>query len=116
MHILSSDSITGTQVENRQGENLGDIKEVMLDTDTGRVIYAVLDFGGFLGIGNKLFAMPWEAFTIDTVNEQFVLDVDKETLENAPGFDQDDWPDMNDLTYAREVYTYYNYDPFWETV
>lgn len=67
-------------------------KDLVLDPRTGRVAYAVLDFGGFLGIGNKLFAVPLESMTLDTKAHRFVLDVDKERLENAPGFDKSDWP------------------------
>ena len=113
LQALSSSSIVGTNVYNREGESLGDIKDLMIDTNTGRIAYAVLSFGGFLGIGDKYFAMPWEAFTIDTSNERFVLNVDKERLENAPGFNKDNWPDSSNHDYLTEVYNYYNYEPYW---
>jgi hypothetical protein len=101
----------GNDVYNRKNEDLGDIKEIMLDMSTGRVGYAVLSFGGFLNIGEKLFAVPWEALTLDTENKRFVLDVEKNRLENAPGFDKDDWPDMADPTWAKGIHAYYGTTP-----
>ncbi len=112
---LSSSSITGTNVVNARDENLGNIKEVMIDTTNGRVSYVVLSFGGFLGIGDKYFAMPWEAFTIDTENKRFVLNVPKEKLEDAPGFDKDHWPTNADHDYITSVYDHYGYKPYWDT-
>lgn len=75
--------------------------------------YAVLSFGGFMGMGNKLFAIPWEALTVDTVNKEIVLNVQKEVLENAPGFDKDNRPQMSDRQWLVDVYSYYGYDPYW---
>ena len=94
--MLSSDSICSDRVRNAAGEDLGKIEELMIDVNTGRVAYAVLSFGGFMKLGNKLFAIPWEALTLDPQNKQFVLNVDKARLENATGFDKDNWPDMAD--------------------
>jgi hypothetical protein len=79
----------------------------MLEMDTGTVAYAVLSFGGFLGVGDKLFAVPWDALELDTVNKRFVLDVEKDRLQNAPGFDKDDWPDMTDRTWASGIQSFY---------
>lgn len=114
--ILSASSLTGNDVENRQGESLGDIKDLMLDPRSGRVAYAVLDFGGFLGIGNKLFAVPLESMTLDTANHRFVLDVDKERLKEAPGFDQDNWPKHPDYNFINEVRSYYGLDAYHRNV
>ncbi|WP_420459790.1 PRC-barrel domain-containing protein [Neolewinella sp.] len=105
--ILSSTSITGTNVTNQKGENLGEIKDLMIDTESGRVNYAVLSFGGFLGLGDKYFAIPFEAFSVNTTTEKFVLNVSKDRLENAPGFDKDNWPKTNDHTYWNNLYTHY---------
>lgn len=105
--IMSANTLTGDRVVNRQGENLGKIEDIMLDTTNGTVAYAVLSFGGILGIGDKLFAIPWEALQLDPVNKQFVLDIDKERLESAPGFDKDHWPDMADLRWSDEVRSFY---------
>jgi sporulation protein YlmC with PRC-barrel domain len=104
---LSSSSLTGTDVRNAQGENLGDIKDLMIDVESGRVAYAVLDFGGFLGIGDKYFAVPLEAFRVDTGDEELVLDVSKEHLDNAPGFDKNDWPSGADRTFTNTARSYY---------
>lgn len=105
--LMGADTLIGDDVYNNQDEKLGDIKEIMLDVTSGTVAYAVLSFGGVLTLGEKLFAVPWEALTLDTVNKRFVLDVDKETLKNAPGFNKDDWPDMADKTWINEIHTYY---------
>lgn len=108
MYPLSSSTLHGTNVVNLQGKDLGEIKDLMIDPESGRVIYAVLDFGGFLGIGDKLFAVPMQAFSIDRQNERFTLDMTKERLENAPGFDKDNWPKEANNTFLDSVYGYYN--------
>lgn len=99
----------GESVYNNKGEKLGDIKEIMLDVENGRVAYAVLSFGGFLGIADKLFAVPWNALTLklETLDTRFLLDVEKERLESAPGFDKDNWPDMADTSWSDQVHSYY---------
>src|ERR1051325_3934046 len=86
--VLAADTLTGDKVVNRQKEDLGTIEHLMIDVETGRVAYAVLSFGGFLGMGDKLFAIPWSALAIDTGGKQFILEVDKNLLESAPGFDK----------------------------
>ena len=75
--LMGAETLIGSDVYNKKGEDLGDIKEIMLDMRTGRVAYAVLSFGGFLGMGGKLFAVPWTALVLDTENKRFALDVDK---------------------------------------
>lgn len=113
--VLSATTIIGDKVINTAGEQLGTIKELMIDLDGGLIAYAVLSFGGILGMGDKLFAIPWEAFTIDTDNRTFILNVDKEVLENAPGFDKDNWPDnaKYEAGWLLGVYEYYGYSPYW---
>lgn len=110
--LMGADTLLGNDVYNRVGEDLGDVKEIMLDVPTGRVSYAVLSFGGFLGMGEKLFAVPWAALTLDTENKRFTLDVAKDRLVNAPGFDKDNWPDMSDQTWANHVHDYYGTKPY----
>jgi len=107
MTILSSSTICGDEVVNAAGETLGEIKELMIDCASSRVSYAVLEFGGFLGMGTKLFAVPMQAIKLDTENKRFVLDVTKERLENAPGFDKENWPDFADTAFADSVHNYY---------
>jgi len=113
--VLSASSIIGDKVINPAREPLGTIKELMIDLDDGQIAYAVLSFGGVLGMGDKLFAIPWEALMVDTAKHAFILDVDKETLKNAPGFDKDHWPDASDSEsgWLVDIYEYYGYSPYW---
>ena len=90
--LLSASTITGDDVVNGEGEDLGTIEEIMFDPDEGEPGYAVLSFGGVLGMGDKLFAVPWKALTPQMNEHRFVLNVPREELEKAPGFDKDDWP------------------------
>ena len=112
--VMDADTLIGDSVVNGSGEDLGKIEAIMLDVTSGRIAYAVLSFGGFLGMGSKLFAIPWSALTLDAGEKRFVLDVPKDRLENAPGFDKDHWPSMADTTWAREVHSYYNVRPYWD--
>lgn len=109
--LMGANTLTGNDVYNQKDEDLGDIKEIILNMRTGRVSYAVLSYGGFLGLGDKLFAVPWEALTLDTVNKRFVLNVEKDRLESAPGFDKDKWPNMADSSWAEGVHAYYGTTP-----
>ncbi|OZA44632.1 MAG: photosystem reaction center subunit H [Hydrogenophilales bacterium 17-61-76] len=93
MTILSSSSISGDKVVNRNGDSLGDIS--------------------FLGMGSKLFAVPLSAMQVDTPNHQFIFDQSKEKLESAPGFDKDQWPDFADRTWGSEIHAYYGVTPYW---
>jgi len=112
--VMSAGSLTGDRVVNSRGEDIGKIDEIMIDTPTGRVAYAVLSFGGFLGMGDKLFAIPWSMLSLDEGNKVFRLDIDKERLKRAPGFDKDHWPDMADRTWGTSVYQYYGASPYWD--
>lgn len=93
MAAASTTKLMDYTVQNSQGENLGEIEDLMVDVTNEEVRYAVLSFGGFLDIGEKLFAIPVNALTIDHQNEVVLFDVDEETLQNAPGFDTNNWPD-----------------------
>jgi sporulation protein YlmC with PRC-barrel domain len=112
--VMAASTLEGDDVLNGRGEKLGKIDEIMLDVPTGRIAYAVLASGGFLGIGDKLFAIPWRALTLDPENKCFILDIAKERLEQAPGFEKDHWPSMVDESWAHEVHTYYRARPYWE--
>ncbi|KFI06975.1 hypothetical protein JN27_15165 [Massilia sp. BSC265] len=109
--LMGAETLIGDSVVNAQEEDLGDIKEIMLDMQTGQVAYAVLAFGGFLGLGEKLFAVPWQALHLDTVNKRMVLNVEKERLKSAPGFDKHSWPDMSDITWVSGIHSFYGTDP-----
>ena len=113
-HCLSAGTLIGDDVVNLSGETVGDVKEIMLDLETGHVAYVVLSCGGFLGIGEKLFAVPWNGLQVNTDNHTLVFNVDKERLEQAPGFDPDDWPDMADRTWGQSIHDYYGTRPYWQ--
>lgn len=105
--LLSASTLSSDDVYNPKGEKLGSIKELMMDIESGRVCYAVLSFGGFLSLGEKLFAVPWSALKVDTENKRLIMDTDEERLKNAPGFDSDNWPNMADSTWEKNVHAYY---------
>lgn len=114
--VVPASKIIGETVVNRQSENVGKIDELVIDAKKNRIIYAVLSFGGFMGMGNKLFAMPWEAFEFSTTENKLVLNVDKEKLKAAPGFEKGDkWPDFKDKLWGESIYNYYNYTPPWKS-
>ncbi|MES2605449.1 MAG: PRC-barrel domain-containing protein [Pseudomonadota bacterium] len=112
--VLSASSLAKDKVKNLNGETLGDIEDLMIDLDTGRIAYSVLSFGGVMGMGNKLFAIPWQAMSVDTDKKEFLLDVKKETLQKAPGFAKNDWPDMSDPTWGASIHTHYGVTPYWQ--
>lgn len=106
-HLMGAKTLIGEEVINLKSEDLGIIKEIMLDMRTGKVAYAVMSFGGFMGVGDKLFAVPWTALTLDTVNKRFVLNAEIPHLVNAPGFEKDAWPDMSDSVWVNDLHSYY---------
>ena len=123
--VVLASKIIGDNVYNRQYENLGKIHELVIDAKEGCIAYAVLSFGGFMGMGNKLFAIPWKAFEfaksehtlleIAEPGDKLMLNVDKEKLKAAPGFDQDaKWPDFADRTWGNSIYNYYGYATYWK--
>ena len=105
--LMGAETLVGNDVYNHLHESLGDIKEIMLDMTNGSVSYAVLSFGSFLGMGEKLFAVPWKALALDTENKRFVLNVEKDKLKDAPGFDKDHWPNMADQTWTDGIHSFY---------
>jgi sporulation protein YlmC with PRC-barrel domain len=105
--VMSAESLIGDRVINPDGEDLGKIEEIMIEMDTGKVNYAVLSFGGIMGMGDKLFAIPWHLLRVDPDNRQFVLNIEKERLKTAPGFDKNDWPRMADPEWSREIGGFY---------
>ncbi len=111
---LKASNIIGSDVVNPERESLGSIKEMVIDPSTGKVAYAVVSFGGFLGLGTKLFAIPFSAFAYTESENEYVLDVAKERLKEAPGFDSDNWPSMTDEKWNRDMFSYYDRSPYWE--
>lgn len=109
--LFGARTFLGDEVYNRREDRLGTLKEFMLDLHSGRICYAVMSSGGFLGIGEKLFAIPWRALTLDAENACFVLDIAEERLMNSPGFDKRHWPDMNDAAWVQDIDTFYGIPP-----
>jgi sporulation protein YlmC with PRC-barrel domain len=105
--ILSASTLSGDDVCNLKQEKIGRIQDIMLDTASGRIRYAVMSSGGFLGMGDRLFAIPWSALKLDAANHRFILDVAAERLQDAPGFDKDHWPNMADPAWASKVESYF---------
>jgi sporulation protein YlmC with PRC-barrel domain len=101
------EKIIGSKVMNLKGENLGTIKDIVVDIDTGRILYAILDFGGFLGIGDKLFPVPWKSLAALPSEGIFFLNRSKEQLEKAPGFDKNNLPDMGDVHWGMTIAQFY---------
>lgn len=109
--IVSSEDVVGVEVRNNQNDKLGKIEALMIDKLQGHVCYVVLSFGGFMGMGDKLFAMPWSMFSYDDKNDCFIIAVDKETLKKSPGFDKDHWPDMSNSAWGTSIHKYYGTTP-----
>ncbi|WP_447979351.1 PRC-barrel domain-containing protein [Candidatus Nitrospira bockiana] len=112
--VYRASNLIGKDVKNAQGEDLGEIKDIVLDPYYGKVAYAVLSFGGFLGLGDKYFAIPWRALEPAKDGDHLLLNVDKARLKTAPGFDKDQWPDMANREWARQVHQFYDQPPYWE--
>ena len=106
-YLLSSGTIKGDSVVNAQGEDLGHVEDLMINPASGKVEYAVLSFGGFMGLGDKYFAVPFTRFGVDREHHRMVLNVDKDRLKEAPGFDKDNWPDFADTEFTSSVNSYY---------
>jgi sporulation protein YlmC with PRC-barrel domain len=105
--LMGADTLIGDDVYNTADESLGSIKELMIDMASGKISYAVLSYGGFLGMGDRLFAVPWQALKLDTNKKRFILNVSKDQLKDAPGFDKDHWPSMADSAWASGIHTFY---------
>lgn len=114
--IPATDYIIGCKMVNAQNENIGKVEDLAIDAFAGRVAYAILSFGGFLGVGNKYFAIPWNAFRFNLSDKTALLNVDKRLLENAPGFDKDNWPNFSDMALGSRIYSHYGYTPYWEEI
>ena len=106
--LIASDKVEGTAVYNRAGERLGSVYNVMIDKFSGQVAYAVMSFGGFLGIGERHHPLPWRALTYDTGLGGYVVDVTRGQLEGAPSYGRDEAP-WGDPAYGRRVSGYYGY-------
>jgi sporulation protein YlmC with PRC-barrel domain len=113
LRIQKASEIFGMTVQNDRGEKLGEIKDLVIDPDRGRIAYAVLTFGGFLGLGDKLFAIPTGVIQMPGTAAYAVLSVDKDRLKSATGFDKDHWPNLADPTFSVTTYKFYDQKPYW---
>lgn len=111
--VMAAATLDGNKVYTSDGEHIGKISDIMLDVRGGRIAYAVLSSGGFLGMGDDLHAIPWSALTLDTDEKCFRLDVNADMIKNAPGFDKDHWPSMADSQWGTSVHEYYHRRPYW---
>ena len=111
--FLTASTIKGEKVVNKDGEHLGKIEDLMIDLENRRVVYAILSFGGFLGIGDKHFAIPLEALSQKPNEHAFTLDISKDVLEKAEGFDKENIPSNPEA--IASIYTHYGYEPYWQT-
>lgn len=111
--LISSEKVAGSKVENTNGDDLGHIEEIMIDKISGRVAYAVLNYGSFLGMGGRLFALPWNILKYDTQRDAYIIGVPAERLKNAPSFEASAWPDFSDRKYGKEIHDYYGSTADW---
>jgi hypothetical protein len=112
--VAANKTVIGCGVVNAQNQDLGKIEDLVFDATSGRMAYAVLSFGSFLGMGDKYFAIPWNAFHFDLAQKRAVLHLEKTRLENAPGFDKDMWPNLADQQWGAIIYKHYGYTPYWD--
>lgn len=111
--VMAAGTLEDDHVLTIDGDDIGKVTHIMLDVRAGRIAYAVVSSGGFLGIGDKLLAIPWNALTLDTDSKCFQLAMPAERVKNAPGFDKDHWPSMADRSWASSVHQFYGREPYW---
>jgi sporulation protein YlmC with PRC-barrel domain len=107
--LIAASKVNGTTVYNPAGEKLGSIYDVMLDKLSGKAEYAIMSFGGFLGIGDSYHPLPWQALTYDERQGGYVVNIDRSRLEGAPSYRASDTPLWNDPAYGRRIDDYYGF-------
>jgi len=112
--LLRSKTLFEYRVKSPHGEDLGKIEEVMIDMEVGRVAYAVLSFGGLLGLGSKWVPVPWDAVALLPAEKVLVLKIEKAKIEKAPNFEAATLPDLANRQWGAVIHMYYNYPPYWE--
>jgi hypothetical protein len=113
-NLIASSKVQGTYVYNAAGEELGSIHDVMIDKLSGKVAYAIMSFGGFLGIGNQYHPLPWSVLKYDTSKGGYVVHLDKRQLEGGPAYAADTEPDWSDRGYETKIHDYYGVGPYWQ--
>ena len=114
-NLIGGSKVTGTSVYNTAGESMGSINDVMIDKKTGKVAYAVMAFGGFLGMGNDYHAIPWPMLKYDTAKGGYVTNLSKDKLQGAPHFARGSDPGWGNRDYETKVHDYYGVGPYWGT-
>jgi sporulation protein YlmC with PRC-barrel domain len=112
--LLRSRTLFDYRVKSPQGEDLGQIEEVMLDMEVGRVAYAILSFGGFLGLGDKWVPVPWDAVALRPDEKVVILNIEKAKLQKAPNFERATLPELANRQWGAVIHAYYGYPPYWE--
>jgi hypothetical protein len=112
-NLIASDKVQGTSVYNAEGETLGAIHDVMIDKLSGKVAYAIMSFGGFLGMGNQYHPLPWSVLKYNTNLGGYVVHLDKRQLEGGPAYDVDEEPAWGDRAYESKIHDYYGVGPYW---
>jgi hypothetical protein len=112
-HLIAGSKVTGTTVYDMAGEKLGHVEDVMIDKQSGRITYAVLSFGGFLGMGDSHHPMPWSILKYDASLGGYRVNLDRRTLEGAPTYAGNEYGNWEDEAWARKVHDYYKADPYW---
>jgi len=111
--LIAADKVEGTEVYNRAGEHIGEIDNIMIDKLSGKVAYAVMSFGGFLGIGERYHPVPWSMLKYDTGQGGYVVDLDKKVLTDAPNYEPNRVPDYADRAWGKKLHDYYGVAPYW---
>ncbi|MBI1179804.1 MAG: PRC-barrel domain containing protein [Alphaproteobacteria bacterium] len=111
--LIAADKVEGTRVYDLEGNRIGSIENIMIDKLTGKVAYADMSFGGFLGIGERHHPLPWNLLKYNTKIDGYEVAIDRDKLEKAPTFEPDDHPDWEDPSWGQQIHAYYNVTPYW---
>jgi len=114
--LIAARKVQGTSVYNTALEKLGAVEDIMIDKASGRIAYAVLSFGGFLGIGDRYYPLPWEKLNYNTEIGGYIIDIDRDILEGAPSYTDEAAASWHDDAWGRGVYAHFGVPPFWDTV
>ncbi|MDR3533817.1 MAG: PRC-barrel domain-containing protein [Rhodopila sp.] len=113
-HLIAARQIQGTSVFSPALEKLGSVEDVMIDRASGRIAYAVLRFGGFLGIGDHYYPLPWEKLSYSPEMGGYITDIGRDVLQGAPSYPDEAAASWDDKAWSRDVYAYYGVRPFWD--
>jgi sporulation protein YlmC with PRC-barrel domain len=112
--LIGADDVQGTSIYNPAGDNLGSVQDVLIDKVSGKIAYAIVGFGGFLGIGDRHYPLPWDKLKYDLALGGYVVNLDRHTLEGAPSYATDETVGWEDPAWSKRVYDYYGSRPYWD--